>query len=386
MVRKKTQGFTLVELLVVISIIGMLAALLLPAVQAAREAARRAQCMNNQRQLAFGTTSFESSKQAYPGYSNDVGKFTTSTGAIGPRQVGSWIVPLMPYLDNQPVYNLWNESTAGSSITPVDNTALVGANNRLAPYLPFMYCPSAQSPDTSLPVTTYAANAGFLGRSAPMDSSDAQGDCARLMLADTLGNGVFVCRSNLLWYQGMGACQSGLTTLPSLPKVGMSDLQDGASSTVLFSENITVPAGSQFRFWTLDGKWYGFRANANLVGGTTGCDALHGFGYNVIGFNYYSEVPPSQPPLNAPNPAVLGAPTSAMLINGEKDESFLANSIYLRPSSHHPGGVNMAFADGHTQYVSEKIPYYVYQQILTRKSIQSNMPYRDHTLQGGELQ
>ena len=74
-----------------------------------------------------------------------------------------------------------------------------------------------------------------------------------------------------------------------------------------------------------------------------------------------------------------------MLINGEKESTPLTQQT-MRPSSEHPNGVVMSFADGHTQFVAESIPYYVYQQILTSRAISSSMPYSEHTLQGGEFE
>lgn len=98
------NAFTLVELLVVIAIIGILVALLLPAVQSAREAARRSSCINNMRQLALAHLNYESSRQSLaPGNT-----FRPSPGAPGPRRTPN-VVFLMPFLEEGPRFSLYDQ-------------------------------------------------------------------------------------------------------------------------------------------------------------------------------------------------------------------------------------------------------------------------------------
>jgi len=101
---RPSRGFTLVELLVVITIIGMLISLLLPAVQAARESGRRADCMNNQRQLCLASLSYETIYSHLPGWKN----------TLGNHQV-SWIVVLFPYLQHGDLARKWEEFATGAS-------------------------------------------------------------------------------------------------------------------------------------------------------------------------------------------------------------------------------------------------------------------------------
>jgi len=106
---RRAGGFTLVELLVVITIIGMLMALLMPAVQSARESARRVVCSNNQRQLGIAALSYESAWGEFPG--------SVSTVVSDPPLRASWVVPLFPHMDRMPLWNKWRDP-AGSRPTP----------------------------------------------------------------------------------------------------------------------------------------------------------------------------------------------------------------------------------------------------------------------------
>ena len=119
-------AFTLVELLVVIAIIGILVALLLPAVQQAREAARRTQCTNHLKQLGLGILNFETDKRRLP-----AGRDSTNTSGV------SWAFELLPYVEERAIFDAYDPSVR------VDDLA-----NRMAMATPvsIMYCPSRRAP------------------------------------------------------------------------------------------------------------------------------------------------------------------------------------------------------------------------------------------------
>lgn len=120
--RRCKAGFTLIELLVVIAIIGVLVGLLLPAVQQAREAARRASCQNNLKQIGLGLHTFESANKYFPTVVNISG---------GARHF--WVAQILPYMEQNPIAELYDYSVSFSD--PANQTAVQFP-------LPFVSCPS----------------------------------------------------------------------------------------------------------------------------------------------------------------------------------------------------------------------------------------------------
>lgn len=177
---KTRRAFTLVELLVVIAIIAILIGLLLPAVQAAREAGRRISCSNNMKQLALGILTHESSRRTFP--TNGWGFAWTGDAdrGSGRRQPGGWVYNVLPYIEYQDMHSLG----AGMSSSDKDAAAL----QRLAMPIRGINCPSRRSGlfdyVVSYPVTNagsptkvarsdYAANGGdvYVSPSAPAQPS-----------------------------------------------------------------------------------------------------------------------------------------------------------------------------------------------------------------------
>ena len=166
--RSRGSGFTLVELLVVITIIGILMSLLLPAVQSARETARKSQCANNVKQLALGCLDLE---RSYSGLPN--GGWCWYWGGdpdrgYGNRQPGGWIYNILPFIDQRPLHDFG----AGQPVTQKAASLGVVGQTPLSVLLcptrrPVMVFPNYYNECNSAPVSTaahtdYAANSGTL--------------------------------------------------------------------------------------------------------------------------------------------------------------------------------------------------------------------------------
>ena len=155
--RRRASGFTLVELLVVIAIIGILVALLLPAVQAAREAARRMACGNNLKQLGLALHNYHDTYKTFPPetiwHGNAVGNLTAT-----PRHY-TWIALTLPYIEQGPLHSAINFSVPGLN-------QMINGKALQSYQIPTLLCPSSPRPD-ALPhgfaFTSYAGASGWHG-------------------------------------------------------------------------------------------------------------------------------------------------------------------------------------------------------------------------------
>jgi prepilin-type N-terminal cleavage/methylation domain-containing protein/prepilin-type processing-associated H-X9-DG protein len=138
--RRWGRGFTLVELLVVIAIIGVLVALLLPAVQAAREAARRSQCQSNLKQLALGVLNYESTKKSLP-----AGGITEGT-CCDTQSGAGWTILILPYVEQQALYAKYDFDEPNEALIDIDKDGL--ANSVVREANPVIFdCPTDEDTD-----------------------------------------------------------------------------------------------------------------------------------------------------------------------------------------------------------------------------------------------
>ena len=140
----KRDAFTLVELLVVIAIIGVLVALLLPAVQAAREASRRSQCVNNLKQVGLGFLNHESSHGFLPSSGWSPWFVGDADMGVGAKQPGGWMYQILPYIEQQALHRLPSDGSEKNR-SAQQKAAAVELQRR--PVSAF-HCPSRRAPQT----------------------------------------------------------------------------------------------------------------------------------------------------------------------------------------------------------------------------------------------
>ena len=312
MLAKARGAFTLVELLVVIAIIGILIAMLLPAVQAAREAARRMQCSNNLRQTGLAMLNYEQSHQRLP-----IGVLATpQVPSSGLFPGFNALVQILPFLEMQSVEDQFD---LGASIFDASN------NNVVSRHVPSYTCPS----DTSG------------NRRTSGGQQQASRTWARSNVAINFGSQTYLAEDggiNLVTgvpnantdYSTNGAfqCNEGKS---------LRDFQDGTSTSALASEVIAGRDDEDDGTWDARGVW-AFIAigSANYTHRNT---PNSGAADAVLTSGGTRHCPP-----DAPN--YMPCTTSS---------GTLWDRFHAAARSLHPGGVHVVFADGHVGFINDEI-------------------------------
>jgi prepilin-type N-terminal cleavage/methylation domain-containing protein len=333
-IRAARAGFTLVELLVVIAIIGILVALLLPAVQAAREAARRMSCSNNLHNIGLACLNFEQTKKFFPisisQWEEDVnrqhmwigpekGKMHEDNG--GPGYTGKgWMIDILPPMEEQALFDVFKKGLDSSkrkfsvfSASAGDGLAHASLRDAVKTPLAWLSCASDDSPKTSMqqfhwrPSREVATSSykGVLGDSivsgspsgvvTPFADFGSQPDCHNTAEC----NGI-IWRANYFY------------TVP------LRKVTDGTSSTFLVGESVVSQDYHSAAFFA-DGSW-----------------------------------------------ATCGIPINYLLVGAPEEEIQLKWWEVRGFKSMHPGGVQFVLVDGSVQFINESIDHTVYRGLSTR--------------------
>lgn len=312
----RKRGFTLVELLVVIAIVGLLVALLLPAVQAARESARRGQCLNNLKQIGIALQTYEGTFRVYPaGYISTpgVGAYDQESGDWGPGW--SWLALSLPFVDQA---NLAGRLTTNLPCWEATNAV----STRLV--VPTFLCPSANNPAGTVSVvdinrqtlavfgrSNYVHNVGWNDLwSAPASVSYEQ-----------VANGIMYRNSHIT---------------PAF-------VTDGLSNTVFAGERTPFLADATWPGVVPNSRHFSYGQFASLGSGGAGVNYDDGGSY--VGAH-------SGPSLYE-SPQVIHPPNSLL---GHTDEMYAL----------HPRGANALLGDGSVRFISEDIRLNTWSALCSR--------------------
>jgi prepilin-type N-terminal cleavage/methylation domain-containing protein/prepilin-type processing-associated H-X9-DG protein len=404
---RRRRGFTLIELLVVISIIGILVGLLLPAINAAREAGRRAKCQSNMRNVVLGILGYVNNKQTFPP-SGEFGEDATTNGNLtaappntNPAQsvianqflpgatgsasrlgtpMYSWVVPILPYLDNQEMFNQWTMfggTAANGCVSYFDPTNYVAgqaSNLKISnTAIGVLICPDDNTVQNGQGNLSYVVNGGYsLYHAFPVgwvgSAVDGGGaPSAALTWASTAIGwpGTVGVTSKLgVMFPESTFGQGILTRIPWNVRSSLTGIVDGASNTILISENTLTGVSVVSTPYSngLPTNWgcplpnfTSFIGASNVCGGTsftfpsvTDCTAgqLSPVGdSDGIGWSLTNKV------------------GTFANING--GQSLTIEGSYPFSNSAHPGGCNMGFCDGGVRFISNTIDGTVYSKIIT---------------------
>ncbi len=337
---RNSNGFTLVELLVVIAIIGVLVSLLLPAVQAARESARRTQCMNQLRQLALACMTFESSQEHFPpafaiavGYdlNSATPNYAITNESLTANREGrrghSWIVEILPQIEQQALADSYDKN-----YSPTHNTTI---NGFPAVDLPGLYCPSRRaSIETAEQELMILASQGQGGtgatggrRNGGTVASGGTDYGASLASGNCFNNTTKALHMGYACVGRDGAAASPMAPLKIGAGVNLSRITDGTSNTLLIGEMQRIWAAND------DPRFAGKSGHAGVVAGRSHDGWLFG------------------------GAATTFTSSVSAQISNLSDQRFSAGGInswfFEHAGSEHPQGAQFATADASVHFVSE---------------------------------
>jgi prepilin-type N-terminal cleavage/methylation domain-containing protein len=358
------RGFTLVELLVVIAIIAVLVSLLLPAVNAAREAARRMQCKNNLKQIGLGVLNYESSSRTYPpcgvfngpdlpGFDNtqllrkDYGSNSAGTGN---NPLFSWIVKILPYFEEQAVYSAFDFRKGKSVFNQPKNPQATTISSLL--------CPSDSAGGRIFQHQTHTSGA---------------------VLAK--GNYAAFCSPIHVTHQyhvpgALGGVEPGSDKGQSSRRVKET------TKTALATEVRTRAVESDQR-----GAWAVAYCGSSLVSPDIHDPAISGGSFNMSQIKFY------QPGTTASDAQFAQTP------NKQEDIWDVILDCQLRPSvleqmpcrevgnqpfwsaaprSLHPGGVHVVCLDGHVGFMQDDVDYIAYSYLISTQDRSTGLNVDEH--------
>ena len=317
------HGFTLVELLVVITIIGILIALLLPAVQAAREAARRMQCSNNVKQIGLAIHNYHAMLNAFPIGARE-GPYLSSPRNHG-RTGTNWKASILAFLEQTPLTESLNWETGMFAWDWYGNEILKGL------VVPGYNCPS--SPFDPLIAVDRGSCEAELGQ-----KHDYVGIAGAY--PDPAGRSNVVCSGSMYGYY----CRNGL--LPPVESKAMRDATDGTSHTIIVSEQSGVVSVVE------KGRLVEYPIRNNYASGWAG---WFGF-FPMSGLT-----------------TVRWAVNARTAVVGSSDYCYKNNTVL---NSHHPGIVNVLLADGSVQSLSDNLDAAILRQLcVADDSMMVNVPW-----------